>query len=60
MLEFPFRAVARAIRVLMMRALDWEANIASIAVQAWAAVELDEICGRISREDVGRSRFRTC
>jgi hypothetical protein len=48
MLEFPFHVVARAIRVLMMRALDWEANIASMAVQAWAAVELDEICRRIS------------
>jgi len=44
----PFDAVASAIRVVMIRALDWDANIASMAAHAAEAVTSVEIWPRIS------------
>jgi len=44
----PFDAVVSAIRVVMIRALDWDANIASMVAHAMEAITSVEIWLRIS------------
>ena len=48
--EEPFCALANAIRVLMTRARDWDANIPSMDSQTAAAVGSAATCARISRD----------
>jgi hypothetical protein len=42
MVDVPLDDVANAIRVLMMQAQDWEANMPSIATQASVAISVVE------------------
>jgi hypothetical protein len=50
MVDIPFWAVASAIRVLITRARDWEANIASITSPTATVVVKVATCDRISRD----------